>query len=137
MIEINNKTRAAINLTQLKTVIYQTLKLYRQENKDVSVALVGDKTIRRLNKKYRRQDKVTDVLSFADQGSFLGEIVIDYQQIRRQARASGNSSKQELIFILIHGTLHLLGLSDKTERQRKKMIKSGEKIIKKINLSKT
>lgn len=137
MIEINNKTRAAINLTQLKTVIYQTLKLYRQENKDVSVALVGDKTIRRLNKKYRRQDKVTDVLSFADQGSFLGEIVIDYQQIRRQARASGNSSKQELIFILIHGMLHLLGLSDKTERQRKKMIKSGEKIIKKINLSKT
>ena len=84
---------------------------------DLAIAIVSDARIRALNKRYRRQDRATDVLSFpsADprSSSFdpreLGAIVIAAGVARRQAREAGHSYAAELKVLALHGLLHLLG----------------------------
>ena len=93
--------------------------------------MVGDKTIRKLNKIYRHKDKTTDILSFDGEDDFLGEIIINYAQIKRQAKKFNNTVKKELMFILAHGLLHLIGYDDKDEKGRLKMEKLGNEFIKK------
>lgn len=77
---------------------------------DVTVALVPDARIRALNRRYRRKDAPTDVLSFpADEPGTLGDIVIAAGIARRQAREAGHSLRTELRVLALHGLLHLLG----------------------------
>lgn len=142
MIEINNKTRSKIDLAIVRKVVKKFLKYYNKEDKEVSIAFIGDKTIRKLNKTYRGINKITDVLAFPDvmvgtssnneQSNFLGEVIINYIQVKRQAKRFNNSVKQELIFILIHGLLHLLGYDDKTEKGRREMERLGEEFVAKL-----
>lgn len=77
---------------------------------DISIALVGPEQIRKLNRTYRGQDKVTDVLSFKiNRDGLLGEVVICPGQARRQALAQSVSYRSELQLLTVHGILHLLG----------------------------
>ena len=71
---------------------------------DLSIAIVSDIRMRALNKKYRRKDTPTDVLSFD-----TGDIVIAEGVARRQARDAGHSYAVELKILALHGLLHLLG----------------------------
>lgn len=133
MIEINNTTRAKIALKKVHETAERFLKKYKKSKMDVSIAFIGDRAMRKLNKIYRGQDKPTDILTFAGEGRMLGEIIIDYAQIKRQAKEfSSGQINQELIFILVHGLFHLLGHEDDTEPKRLKMIKMGEEFIKKL-----
>jgi probable rRNA maturation factor len=81
----------------------------------VNVAVVRDRTVRTLNRRYRGLDAATDVLSFpggAPAGSrhrYLGDIVIARGVARRQARAARHSTDEELRVLALHGLLHLLG----------------------------
>ena len=101
---------------------------------DVSLAFVGDKKIRDLNCKYRKKDSVTDVLSFEGEGDFFGEIVINYQQIKRQSKKYSSSFQEELVFILVHALYHLLGYDDDTEKGKKEMDLLAKYFIKKYHL---
>ena len=142
MIEINNKTKSNINLKLVKKVCEEFLKYNNIKNKIISIGFVGDIIIKKLNNKYRKINKITDILSFPvdeNDDEYLGELIINYAQIKRQAKTFLNSATEELIFILIHGLLHLLGYEDKTEKGRKQMEKLGhnfydknKKIIKKF-----
>jgi len=142
MIEINNKTKSKIDARLVKGVARKFLTYYNKESSELSIAFVGDKTIRGLNKAYRGIDKTTDVLAFSGEDKFLGEIIINYPQVKKQAphqrcgagqaKKFNNSIRQELIFILTHGLLHLLGYDDKTEKGRKEMEDIGEEFIKAI-----
>lgn len=134
MVEINNATKAKIDLKTMKKAAEKFLAAYRLNKKDVSIAFVGEARMKTLNGRYRRKDKVTDVLSFEGEGDFFGEILLCYPQIKRQAAESGKTIRAELIFILIHGLLHLSGMSDETEKGRLAMIKKGEEIIKSLKL---
>lgn len=129
MIEINNKTKSKIDLALVKKTAEFFLRVYKKKKYEISIAFVGDRVIRKLNRNYRKIDKVTDVLSFPGEGIFLGEVIIDYAQIKRQAREFGSSVNDELVFILVHGLLHLLGYDDKTEKGAKEMERLGEKFI--------
>lgn len=92
----------------------------------VSVAVVSDTVVRRLNRVYRRKDRPTDVLSFpatdaapqprqqsrslrAAAMPHLGDIVIARGVARRQAKARGHAEATELKVLALHGLLHLLG----------------------------
>lgn len=132
-VEVNNLTKVEIDLKLVKEVTEIFLKKYKQRQKEVSLAFVGDKRIKDLNRIYRKKDKVTDVLSFNGEGDFLGEIIINPLQIKRQAKEYKRSVKEELIFILVHGLLHLIGYNDETEKERLGMIKKGEEFINKLN----
>ncbi|MFH1255264.1 MAG: rRNA maturation RNase YbeY [bacterium] len=132
-IEINNKAGYDIDLNSVRKIVEAFCRVYKiNKNKNISIAFVSGAEMRKLNSVYRGIDKTTDVLSFEGQGDFLGEIVIDCGQIKQQAVDFNNSAEDELIFILAHGLLHLIGYDDKTEKARLEMIRQGEKFIKKL-----
>ena len=132
MVEITSKTKSKINLSLVKKTVLKFLESYKLSEKEVSIAFVGSMRMKELNKKYRKKDKLTDVLSFSGENNFLGEIVINYTQIKKQAKKFNNNPTEELVFILVHGLLHLLGYKDETEVGQREMEKLGEKFIKSI-----
>jgi probable rRNA maturation factor len=76
----------------------------------MTIAIVPDAHVRTLNRKYRKKDKATDVLSFpSDERGYLGDVVIAEGVARRQAREAGHSVATELRVLALHGLLHLLG----------------------------
>jgi probable rRNA maturation factor len=82
--------------------------------------VTGDREMRRLNRKFRRQDRPTDVLSFpaAGQNGFLGDIAISFPTARRQAAEYGLRVDQEIEILMLHGLLHLLGMDHHVDRGR-------------------
>jgi probable rRNA maturation factor len=76
----------------------------------VTVAVVHDRRIRELNRRYRGTDSATDVLSFpADEPGLLGDIVVALGVARRQAKSARHSLSSEFRVLALHGLLHLLG----------------------------
>ena len=97
---------------------------------EVAVAIVSDARIRTLNKRYRRADRATDVLSFAAGSSpdapngaprVLGDIVIASGVARHQAREAGHAYSRELKILALHGLLHLLGYDHRDPADRGRM----------------
>jgi probable rRNA maturation factor len=86
----------------------------------VTIAIVSDAVIRQLNHRFRRLDRVTDVLSFPSNDphapSLLGDIVIARGVCARQAKAAGHSTAVELRVLALHGLLHLLGYDHHTDQ---------------------
>jgi probable rRNA maturation factor len=80
---------------------------------ELSVVLTDDETIHALNLQWRRKDKATDVLSFAqgepERTGVLGDVIISVETARRQAPRFGNDFAAEMDRLLVHGVLHLLG----------------------------
>jgi probable rRNA maturation factor len=83
----------------------------------VTVRLSGDRAVRGLNRDFRGHDKPTNVLSFpagaspAPRGApvLLGDVVIAYRTVMREAAAQGKSVRDHLLHLVVHGVLHLLG----------------------------
>jgi probable rRNA maturation factor len=85
----------------------------------MTVAIVPDSRVRALNRRYRRKDAPTDVLSFpADERGHLGDVVIAAGVARRQARDAGHSLDTELRVLALHGLLHLMGYDHETDGGR-------------------
>jgi len=129
MVEINNQTKNKIDLRLIERISEEFLKSRRKAGHELSVAIIGDAAMRKINRERRQIDKPTDVLSFRGEGKFFGEIILDYSQIKKQARELKKSAGDELVFILVHGLLHLAGYDDRTEKDRLKMIRLGEEFI--------
>ena len=102
---------------------------YNKKNYNVSIAFVDDKEIQEINRRYRQLDKPTDVLSFEGEDDFLGEIIINYSQVIKQSQKINSSPKEELIYVLVHGLLHLLGYDDEKEEESQNMKKMADKFI--------
>lgn len=130
--EINNATKQKIDLELISKTAEFFLKKYKLSKKQVSIAFVSDKKMAELNQTYRKKRSTTDVLSFEGEGDFLGEIILNYYQIKRQAKELGNTERYELAFILLHGLLHLIGYDDGSEKSKKIMIEKGEALIHKM-----
>ena len=132
MIEINNQSRSKIDERLIRKTAENFLKKYKKSDFDLSIAIIGDERMRKLNNSYRKKNKPTDVLSFEGdkRDKFLGEIVIDYAQIKRQAPKMKNTPKKELEFILVHGLFHLLGYDDATDKGAEKMDKLARDFLK-------
>jgi probable rRNA maturation factor len=131
-VNIVNKTRTKMDIALVRKISEKFLKKYKKDKLELSVVFVGDKRIKTINRTYRRYDKITDILSFEGEDESFGELIIDYAQIKRQARNFNNTIKNELIFILVHGLFHLLGYEDKTEKEEKSMIRLGENFIREL-----
>ena len=107
MIEVNNLTGFRVNKDFLKKIAQKVLANEKKNKTELSIALVGLKRIKELNKKYRGKNRATDVLSFSYDGS--GDIVICLGEVKENAKRFGTTFKKELAICLIHGILHLLG----------------------------
>jgi len=102
----------------------------KKKEKVVSVAFVSEKEMKRLNAQYRGKHAVTDILSFSlDDPETLGELILNYEQAERQAKEMGHSTRDEIIFLLVHGMLHLYGYDHETPKDSKKMFPLQTKIL--------
>ncbi len=99
----------------IKDAALEVLRLLKREDAELSLALVGNPEIRKLNARYRGKNAATDVLSFAAEEHLagpirlLGDVVISVDKMRAQAKQRGAPLKQEMTTLLIHGIVHLLG----------------------------
>lgn len=109
MIGIKNLTPGKIDEKLLKNIVKKVLKGENKEDVELSIVLVCQRRMRGFNKKYRKQDKPTDVLSFLLEPGKSGEIVICPEQVKKNAKKFGTDFEKELVMVLIHGVLHLLG----------------------------
>ena len=107
-------------------------ELYGVENSELSITLTDDEHIHALNKKFRGVDRATDVLSFAFRESdepeildatvdVLGDVIISLERAAAQAQEFGHSFLREVIFLEVHGLLHLLGYDHLIDDDRREM----------------
>ena len=129
MIEVNNLTAYSIDKKFLKGLALKILKKESgssySEEKDLSVALVAPLRIKELNKRYRKKNRPTDVLSFQDKENW-GEIVICPVEVEKNAQKFNSNFKNELSRVLIHGVLHLLGYDHEKDKDEEKMRQKEE-----------
>jgi rRNA maturation RNase YbeY len=123
--------RISVRATTIRRVAQSILVQAGHPSAQLSLSLVGKTRMRSLNRKYRGRDYPTDVLAFPMESMgeqteiFLGDVVICLPMAIGQASRFGNSADQEILRLLIHGTLHLLGydheqsLREATRMQRK------------------
>ena len=111
---------------------------YLNKDGDISVILVDNEEIHKLNREHRNVDSPTDVLSFpANEGEmiaaipdgFLGDIIISLERAREQACEYGHSIVRETAFLTVHGTLHLLGYDHMIETEEKEMFALQKEIL--------
>jgi probable rRNA maturation factor len=103
---------------------------------EVAVALASDAQVRALNRRFRRKDSATDVLSFPAESSrgFLGDIVIATGVARRQARSLRHPYRTELRVLALHGLLHLLGYDHEDRRDGGRMARAEARLRRKGGL---
>lgn len=104
---------------------------------EVSIALVSDARMRALNRRYRRRDRPTDVLSFPVDGATgpLGDIVIATGVARRQAKDAGHSYQSELRVLALHGLLHLMGYDHHDPKDQGRMARLERSLRRKGQLT--
>lgn len=95
----------------------------RAEQRDAAVAItfLGPRRMQRMNADYKHHDRPTDVLSFAlsmPGGSLTGDVYVCRYVAAREARSRGLRVREELIRLVVHGTLHILGY-DHPENERR------------------
>jgi rRNA maturation RNase YbeY len=123
--EIGAKIVAGKGISEqwIKKIVVRALEKMKISCADISIALVGNREIKKWNNCYRGKNKVTDVLSFIyGRKPLAGEILICYPMAARQAGEHGWSAKDEIKLLLVHGLLHLAGYDhEKSLKEAKRM----------------
>jgi probable rRNA maturation factor len=106
-------------------VIYSGEKIPSIQKTDI--ILCSDYYIKKLNDNYRGKNYATDVLSFPfNEPDYLGEIYISLQRVKVQSRRFGISYDDELLRLLVHGMIHLIGYDHQTILERNEMEKKEQ-----------
>ncbi len=162
-IQITNRQRALSFPRSLGALMRHSLEeaLSRfglVDNSELYVSMVSPSTIQRLNREYRENNAVTDVLSFPTidwagenpgkipenkhididpkTGRFmLGDIVICLKRATEQANDYGHSLEREVCFLAVHGLLHLLGFDHMNDDDEKRMQELTESILTDLDLN--
>lgn len=143
---------------KIKKAFRETFKKLNIDGKNlkVNVGFVSEIAIRKLNQEHRNVDKVTDVLTFPllelEVGTFitqeiyikekhpqtnileLGDIIICENVAKMQAEKYGHSVSREIVFLALHGFLHILGFDHQTEEEEKQMNALCENVLAKIGV---
>lgn len=107
----------------------------KNKNAEVSISLVNDKEIKRLNREYRGIDKPTNVLSFElSDDELLGDIFISFDTVAKEAAAQNKKFEHHAAHMVVHGVLHLVGYDHLDDDSADKMESVEIKILKKIGI---
>lgn len=117
----------------------------------MTITFTTPEEIRKINKKYRKIDKATDVLSFPMFGKaeldekiknkdflyedVLGDVIISIDKVKEQAEEYGHSFERELSYMLVHGFYHLMGYDHIEEEDKKIMRPKEEKILNELKIT--
>ena len=129
-----------VSVSWVKKVVARTLKAEKAKRRAVSVLLTTNSRIKALNKKYLKHDTATDVISFwsepetlaGGQSDYLGDIVVSVQMARAVSKELRITFKEELARYLVHGTLHLLGYQDLKKKDKMRMDRRQELLLKRV-----
>lgn len=104
---------------------------------EITVCLVNDQEISRLNAKYLKKNRPTDVIAFSlgDKKSLCADIVVSTDTASRQAKIFNTSPSYELYLYIVHGVLHVLGYDDKTTKQSQLMQKKSIRILSALRIA--
>ena len=117
----------------------------------MTITFTTPEEIRKINKKYRKIDKATDVLSFPmfekaelDEKiknkdflyeDVLGDVIISIDKVKEQAEEYGHSFERELSYMVVHGFYHLMGYDHIEEEDKKIMRPKEEKVLEQLNIT--
>ncbi len=144
---VTNITKKLILLTELNKIIKNDFNL------DLSVSLVSNSQIKKINNQFRNKNKVTDVLSFpaldeklirkiglkkllgSDKYLFLGDIVIANEILKKESAIQNKKFENHLTHMILHSILHLIGHDHEDEKMAQIMEDLEIKILKKLKIS--
>lgn len=146
-IEVFNEYKENVEyINLLKEIASFTLKKEKVDKPIVNIILIDNKKIHEINKKYRKIDRETDVISFAleDEDSMinassyriLGDIYVSIDKAKAQAKEYHHSFKRELCFLVVHGLYHLLGYDHETKEEEKIMFQKQEEVLNEFGIKK-
>ena len=131
--EVEDLPLDAVMEAEIRRAVEKVGEIYDVADAEVSITLTDDAHIHVLNREYRRVDRPTDVISFALNESeepaiaggpavnVLGDIVLSVERAAAQAADYGHSLRREIVFLTVHGMLHLLGYDHVEETERQEM----------------
>jgi rRNA maturation RNase YbeY len=132
-------TKWKLRLAPLRKLASRILQSIGEREALLSLEIVGDARMRRLNRTFRHRDKTTDVLAFATRegpgppSSLLGDVVISLPQAIRQARRHQRGIDHEVVVLLIHGMLHLCGYDhERSETEARRMARRERAVLRGI-----
>lgn len=127
--------------TAIRTAIAAAAAATRRKTFEVSVVLTHDRAIRVLNREWRGFDKATNVLSFpaaqppGKKQPLLGDIVIAYETVAREAKAEHKAFLHHLSHLAVHGFLHLIGYDHVMSRQAETMEALERRILARLGIA--
>lgn len=137
-LEVTYKLKRLVRFAIEATLAYENY----HNSVEVSVTFTDNAGIKKLNKKYRKIDKETDVLSFPlfdfegtdeppvdEIENMLGDIVVSLEKAQAQADEYGHSFEREVAFLSVHSTLHLLGYDHETSEEDELDIRSRQTAV--------
>ena len=128
-----DKKYEKLNEPLCKSIIEKILTYYKYTSYDVNVIFTSDMHLSDLKKEFFSKYQWTDVIAFPlkrDSKFIEGEIYISIPTAKKNANSFKEPYKKELGRLIIHGSLHLLGIEDKSKEQKMKMTILEEKFLK-------
>ena len=131
----NRQKRVKIEKRKIRQDVTKLMKLLNCADMEVSISLVSDEEIQRINQQYLFKDRPTNVISFSlQEGEYggvnprvLGDIVISVDTALRDAEKGSLTFENEITFLIIHGLLHLMGYNhENTSRANARKMKMKE-----------
>ena len=131
----NRQKRVSINAGKIRRAAKKILGRLGFQDYDLSIVIVDDQEITQLNRQYFHRNRPTNVISFpmADgdtaslHSKILGDVVISAETARRQAEEGGGKEVDEILFLLIHGMLHLAGYDHEGAADERKEMEDKER----------
>jgi rRNA maturation RNase YbeY len=128
---INDQKEYFVDCQLLETQFANILFFLECEKSELSILITNDKKIKELNKEYRGKNNTTDVLSFPqNEGEeygpnhqLMGDVVISTETAKIQSSEHGLSLNEEIVLLLIHGILHLLGFDHESSKEEEYRMK--------------
>ena len=102
---------------------------------EMAVVLADDAFIRDLNKTYRGKNTATNVLAFPGDEGQLGDVILAFDTVKREAKAQGKTLRAHATHLLVHGTLHLAGFDHMKEKEAARMEALEIKILESLGLA--
>lgn len=119
---------------EIKNIASFVCRREKVKSAELSFVIVNDRKIRTINKNFLRHDYVTDVITFPlEEEKVNAEIYINVQQAVRQAKRYRVTLKNEMIRLIIHGTLHAFGYDDITQQGRDRMVRIQERYVSELS----
>ena len=156
-IQIFEEFDASVSPEWVRSVVTSVLSIEPEwSDESVSVVIADDESVAELNRAHRGLDETTDVLSFSNRHSgkyygdddertlvddetefvlppgfsaVLGEVIVSYPQVERQALEEGHTAQKELAIMLAHGILHLLGYDHERQAEADEMLALQRKAV--------